>query len=141
MTPEDEQPPLRYMLDENVSRRVAELLNELGRETEESRNASGLQAADYLVERAAAEGGYVLITHDKHFKSVVVQASIRDIRPVAPVLWLRVEPFAAADRLRACISVVEHLIHDSAARSVELRHIEIRANELRVTYHLPDQPM
>ena len=134
MTAEQDRPELRYLLDENVSQRVADILIELGREVKSSREVSGLQAADHLVEHAAAEGAFVLITHDRHFKTVTAAVTNRKS---APTLWVRVSEPRAPARIRHCLPVAEHLIHDAAEQGMDLKYIEIHDKELRVKYIFP----
>lgn len=61
----------RFLTDENVSSRVAELIVGFGHDVFESRLAIYPGAADRVVEAAARLDGLIIVSHDRDFRESI----------------------------------------------------------------------
>lgn len=128
----------RYVLDENMSRRVAEMLQARGREAIESRQVVGAQAADTVVEWVAATESLVLISLDRHFKGIVEGISRKRLRRTGIALWMDLEPPRVLQRLEQCLEFVEYQIRDAEHRGLTLLYVQITEHEAGARYHIPN---
>lgn len=127
----------RYFLDENVARSVASALRSAGREVLESRDTVGPQAADIVLEYVAATQDLVLVSHDRHFRSIIKGKKERGLRKTAPTIWVGVEEVFAATRLYGCLYMIEEIITHAEGVGFDLEYIKLSQDEVSVKYRHP----
>jgi len=135
--------PLRFLLDENFQRSVANWLAARGHEVHESREVVGPEAKDPVLNWLASTEGLVIVTYDEDFRYAV-----RRIAPVgtkakvwkyASVLWVGVPAPRAQKRLGECIELVEHLFLYAREMTVRVERCEVQAERVVVRFMVPPQ--
>lgn len=124
----------RYLLDENVARSVAVMLAQHGRGVLESRDVVGPQAADRVVEFAAAEHGLTLVSHDRDFRAIKREGRNRAVRRSSPTVWLRIPEHRASERFAGCLAMVEEILDHATRQGWDIEYVQITADEINVKY-------
>lgn len=131
----------RFLTDENVSKRVAEMIGARGHEVFESRNVFFPGAADRVIEVLARHEG-LIISHDRDFKDSVNKAvpilSKNKIKAL-PLIWLNMQSSRSLQRTTQCWCVVEHHLDYAGESGLYLQQIEIKDDRITVRYRLPSE--
>lgn len=100
---------MRFLLDENVPRAVAETLRDLGHDVKRSTELVAVGAADPVVAIAAMEDDRILVSHDRDMRKIERAGALAG-RPryqrLHCLMLSCAEPTAAA-RVRAFMPVIE----------------------------------
>ncbi len=94
---------MRFLLDVNVGRRIAEALEALGHDVVRAALTNGMAEDPYILEQAV-EGERVLITYDRDFSELVFS---RAARTPPAIVYLRYRARDVEDAIRRLTAVLE----------------------------------
>lgn len=135
-------PTFRFLTDENVSSRVAELIAGFGHDVFESRMAVFPGASDRVIEAAARLDGLIIVSHDRDFRESIKRSipsiSKRRLRRL-PLLQLGTTGPRSVGRVRQCWPLVEHHLNYAQETGLEIARIVLLEQEVEVRYRLERQ--
>lgn len=94
---------MRFLLDVNVGRRIAEALEAQGHDVVRAALTNGM-AEDPSILAQAVEGGRVLITYDRDFSELVFS---RAARTPPAIIYLRYRARDVEDAIRRLLTILE----------------------------------
>ena len=132
-------PRFRFLTDENVSSRVADLISGFGHDVFESRLVVFPGAADRVVAAAAHLEGLIIVSHDRDFresiKRVIPSVSKRGLRRL-PLLQLGMTGPRSVGRVRQCWPLVQHHLTYARESDLEIARIVLLEQEVEVRYRI-----
>jgi hypothetical protein len=114
---------MRLLIDQNVSRDVADLFIARGHDVQLSRVRLRQDSPDPLLAFAAAVEGLVVVTHDgdfRRFKDLFPQGFRTQARKLTGRIYLNVSEVRAATRVNTLMEVIEFHYADAVKRRIRL---------------------
>ena len=100
---------MRFMLDENVPRSAARLLEKLGFQVQYIRDLIPEGSVDPLVAFVAEDRSAILVSHDGDFQKIaprIPDGQTRRFKTLSRI-WLRCNEYQSATRLEKALSLIE----------------------------------
>lgn len=108
---------MRFMLDENVPRSMADMLADQGFQVDYIRDYAPLGAPDPVVATVAEREGAILVSFDGDFHKIAPKFGLGPKRRFKQLsrIWMRCEEVKGADRLRSALDLLSFELERAAS--------------------------
>jgi len=136
--PSDAPSEFRFLIDENVSASAIRVLRLYGRELLESRDVTGTQSPDRILEWVAHTHQCILVSRDRDFKAIIKGVKARELQKTARTIILRGNEVTEADRLQQCLPIIEQFFRNATVSGLDIEFIQLMEDDINVKYRIPD---
>lgn len=129
--------PIRFLLDENVSNAVIELLESRGHTVLLSRDVTAAGTPDNILAVLSAHESLVIVSHDKHFRTyskLLPEHERKRFTQGAGRLQLEVPEVRARTRIEEELAMIEFAYHDCQRRGLPFR-MTIKKSGVKIDNH------